>query len=95
MPQTPPSVNRKNPNQSVEQKLVHPPHLRAHGRRLPPGAKGPPLQMAARVQRLGPDLLLHVPAAQEAVGGFGLGTPAALAARDGVHGGGEGVGVGY
>lgn len=49
------------PHTSIIQKLVHPPNLLAHVAQVPPGAKRV-LQMAARVQHLGPDLLLHVPA---------------------------------
>ena len=51
--------------------------------------------MTARVERLGPDLLLHVPPAEEAVGGFLLGAPHALADDDVVEGIGEGGGVGF
>ena len=51
--------------------------------------------MAARVQGLGPDLLLHAPAAEAGVGGFLLGAPEALADGDVVEGVGELGGVGF
>lgn len=48
----------------TEQKLIHLPNLTTDiVRPVPPGAERP-LQVTARVQRLGPDLLLHVPAAE-------------------------------
>ena len=80
-------------HQSIEQKLVHPPNLRAHGRRVPPGAEGPLLQVTARVQRLGPHLLLHVPASEEPVGRLLLGAPHPLAGYDVVERVGELGGV--
>ena len=46
---------------SIVQKLVHPADVPAHMRLVLPRPKGM-LQMTARVQRLGPDLLFHVPA---------------------------------
>ena len=49
--------------------------------------------MAACIQRLGPHLLLHVPAAEVPVGGFLLGAPHALAEHDVVEGVGELGGV--
>ena len=77
-------------SKSIIQKLIHPPDPLTDLGGVRPGGKRLP-QMTARVERLGPDLLLDV--AAEAGEGGGGGSPHALAADAVVEGVGDGGGV--